>query len=210
MGKLNPANAITIARVAGVYLAVLLIYFGKSYVSGFAAVFLILLNFLLDSADGYVSRKLKVATRAGAFLDILADRIVELTLFVVFSDLGLVPLWVPLVLLARGLVTDSIRGAEFSRGGKVPYKIGYSKLGKFLVSSRLMRELSGISKAAAFTLLALLCTAAKYFPDSDFLARGLLSPLTNLSVLAAVAVNILRGLPVILESGKLFLSSPKS
>ena len=111
------ANFITIFRVflmfIGVYLIVAQQYNSTAYLW---ALLLTILAFALDGLDGYVARKFHEESKFGALLDIMSDRIVENTYWVVFAVMSWLPVWFPLVALTRGFVTDTIRSAAMEKG----------------------------------------------------------------------------------------------
>ncbi|HFE65010.1 MAG TPA: CDP-alcohol phosphatidyltransferase family protein, partial [Caldithrix sp.] len=69
------ANIITLGRIVLVFLVILL--FQAGFYIRLIAVALTILVIWLDSLDGYVARKLGVASDFGALFDITGDRIVE-------------------------------------------------------------------------------------------------------------------------------------
>jgi CDP-diacylglycerol---glycerol-3-phosphate 3-phosphatidyltransferase len=133
------ANFITLAR-----LPLLLLVVGLLFVPSFGVrlmgLGLLIILFLLDWFDGYVARLRNEATELGAVLDIALDQSVENVLWITFTYLGMVPLWVPIVFLIRSFVVDGIRGVALARG-KSGFGMMHSPLGRFLVGSRFMRAL---------------------------------------------------------------------
>src|SRR5690242_10134383 len=71
-----------------------------------AAFFLTLLLIWMDGLDGYVARRRKENLKLGAVVDILADRVVETSYWIVFAKFGWVPLWVAILVSARGILVD--------------------------------------------------------------------------------------------------------
>ena len=110
----------------------------------------------MDKFDGYFARKLNQATKFGSIFDIAGDRIIEITFWMVFADLKLIPVWVPIVILTRGILTDSIRYYALSKD-KTPFgkeSMMKSRLTEFIVGSDFMRAIANI-KILAFILLIL-------------------------------------------------------
>ncbi|MGH7504259.1 MAG: CDP-alcohol phosphatidyltransferase family protein, partial [Longimicrobiales bacterium] len=68
----------------------------------------------MDALDGWAARRWNEVSEAGALFDIAGDRIVELALWTFFAirtgptGQPLVPLWVPLVMITRTVITDLI------------------------------------------------------------------------------------------------------
>ena len=76
------ANIITLGRIILVF-GVVFLFQGGFYLR-WVAVALTILVIYLDSLDGYVARKLGVASDFGALFDITGDRIVE-HIYLIFS-----------------------------------------------------------------------------------------------------------------------------
>ncbi|RLE39203.1 CDP-alcohol phosphatidyltransferase family protein [Candidatus Woesearchaeota archaeon] len=200
----SPANIITTTRLILLFVLVIFLYLNKN-ITNLISLGLIVIILLLDTLDGYVARKLKCETKIGSVYDIAADRIVENVLWIVFTGLGLIPIWIPIIVLTRGFITDSIRSYAMSLG-KTPYKIKYSKLGGFIITSLFMRGFYGAAKAVSFFLLILIITMQNY-TQVNFIA--ILLPYVNIAtkivVYLTVILCIIRGIPVITESKKLFI-----
>jgi CDP-diacylglycerol--glycerol-3-phosphate 3-phosphatidyltransferase len=149
------ANLITLAR-----LLLLLIVVGLAYLPPggwqFVGFVLVILIFVGDGLDGYVARKRNETTLFGALFDIAGDRIVELTLWIVAADLDLVPIWVVLVFVSRGVIVDTIRSSQSVAQEVAPFSTLHSKMGRFLVSSKFVRILYSAAKASAFSGLMML------------------------------------------------------
>ncbi len=105
---MNVANLITILRFPLLVVVVLLLYFGGA-VGQLIDAPLIVVLILMDSLDGVVARRRGEQTLIGSALDIAADRAVEIVLWVVYAQLGLIPVVIPLTVIIRGALTDTIR-----------------------------------------------------------------------------------------------------
>lgn len=57
-----------------------------------------------DFLDGYAARRLQSTTRAGAYIDPVADKALLVTAFVCLGYVGAVPLWLVVLVLGRDLV----------------------------------------------------------------------------------------------------------
>lgn len=65
--------------------------------------------FGLDAVDGIIARKRNGTSEIGAVLDIVADRVIENTFWIYFTAMGLIPSWMPIVVMTRGILTDRLR-----------------------------------------------------------------------------------------------------
>ncbi len=192
------ANLITLSRLILLFLVVWISYqpIGAWQLASF---FLIILIFVSDGLDGYIARKRNETTLFGALFDIAGDRVAELTLWVVAADLNLVSIAVPIVFIIRGVVVDTIRSSSSVSRGLAPFALMQSAVGKFLVAGKFMRILYAVVKACAFCGLFLLRPLPRALPEFWAYVGGPVVVLTYAFVYMAVALCILRGLPVVVE-----------
>jgi CDP-diacylglycerol--glycerol-3-phosphate 3-phosphatidyltransferase len=198
---MNIANLITIMRFPLLVLVVLLLYFGGT-VGRLAAAPLVIALILMDTLDGVVARRRGEQTLIGSTLDIAADRAVEVVLWGVYTHLGLLSAVIPITVVIRGALTDSIRGIALQHGYSA-HSMMRSRWGRRLVVSSYMRSSYGVAKAVAFTLLALalgLKTGGYAIWHSVWIGAAAISWI-------ALALCIVRGLPVIIEAPRLFQSA---
>jgi CDP-diacylglycerol--glycerol-3-phosphate 3-phosphatidyltransferase len=147
------ANIITLVRIALAFVTIYL--YGLDYRLAFTAFALTIVVIYLDALDGVVARKFGVSSDFGALLDITGDRIVENIYWIYFTTIGMVTIWIPVVVIARGFLTDTVRSVAFSEG-KTPFgekTMMQSPITRSLVSSRVSRGLYGVSKAVVFCYL---------------------------------------------------------
>lgn len=184
------ATWITLARFPLLLVVVLALYLGSGPLR-LAGAALLFVGLMLDTVDGMVARRTGATSLAGSVLDIAADRTYELVLWVCFADLGLLPVAIPLVIIARTTVTDAVRSVGVARG-EAPFDQARGRVGRFLVGSSWMRTAYASGKVAAFCGLALAQAMGE---------RGapLLPPLRLVARLVA-GLCVVRGLPVVLGS----------
>ena len=203
------ANSITLIRI--VLSVVVVVMFGMNFEWRMAAIVLTIIVFYMDSLDGYITRKLGVASDFGALFDITGDRIVEHVYWIFFTAVGLVSVWVPIIFIARSFLVDTIRSVAFSKEGKTPFgekSMMRSSLTRYLTSSRSMRGLYGFIKVFVFMLLGGILILETNHPSivrwipPEFQQN--LTVFTHWIVWITVAMNLLRGLPVIWD-GKYYL-----
>ena len=192
------ANLVTLSRLVLLLLVVWLSYLPPSPWA-FASFFLIIFIFVSDGLDGYIARKRNETSLFGALFDIAGDRIVELTLWIVAADTDLVPIWVPLVFIIRGVIVDTIRSSDAVSRGVAPFSLMRSPLGKFIVAGKFVRTLYAVVKASAFAGLALQRPFPVVFPELWSHVGETLTGLTYFFVYTSVVLCVARGLPVIAE-----------
>ena len=160
---------------------------------------LIIINILLDGLDGKIARARNETTVFGAVFDIAADRIIEITLWLILAELGAVSIWIAIIFVTRGILVDSLRKHHADQG-KLPFSIMRTPLGKFLVASRTMRFAIGFIKLITFSWLFFLIPAAEIWPQIFIIHHDLFNYVSNILVYTAVTISLVRGIPVILEA----------
>jgi phosphatidylglycerophosphate synthase len=190
------ANWITISRFPLLALFLVALYTSGPQVR-LALVLVLFLLLMLDTVDGQVARARNQTSLLGSVLDIAADRANELALWVAFSDLGLIPILIPLTVILRTVLTDSFRSIGVGQG-QAPFDQHRSSFGRFLVKSGWMRTSYSVSKVLAFCGLTLALALSGY-PAGSGEAR--LAPIVHQIFVAvswvAATICVLRGLPVI-------------
>ncbi|MCO5214688.1 MAG: CDP-alcohol phosphatidyltransferase family protein [Thermomicrobiales bacterium] len=198
------ANAITIGRLVLLFVVVYLIYHGSVQVITLCML-LLLLVIAADGIDGWVARKRNETSTFGAVFDIAGDRIVENTLWIVFSDLSLIPVWVPILVISRGFIVDGLRALSMQEGMTAfgEKNMMRSPLTTWLTAGRFMRGFFGYAKALAFVFLCGL-QAWEHHDTTDTFLGSLYSMdwyryLGWTLVWLAVALTVIRGIPVIVD-----------
>lgn len=97
---LNVPNAITLARIALVPVMAYFL-FNEAYE---IALPLFAVVALTDFADGYIARRLKLASAFGARLDPIADKLSMFVATVLLAWHALLPLWLAVAIVARDIV----------------------------------------------------------------------------------------------------------
>ena len=199
--KENLANIVSIARIFVAYGAIALLFIHTTW-AYLLAFILTAIAFAMDGLDGYIARKLNQSSEWGSVLDILGDRIVEISYWTVFAVLGWISIWFPLVCVARAFTTDGIRSVALSKGftafgDKTMQKTAW---GKFICASRFMRISYAVAKVAAFMLLIVV-----YTPGMELWSgTPILHTITMALAWIAIIFCVVRAIPVVAESGRLF------
>ncbi len=195
------ANIISISRIFFVFVAVALLYFKNSNVAYITSFTLTVLAFALDGLDGYVARKFHEESKLGSVLDIMGDRIAEYAYWIMLSHLGWVPVVFPIIVVTRGVITDSLRSIAMERG-----LIAFGKgsmledpVCQWLCGAKPMKIGYAVAKAVAFALYIL--ANIPYMPE---FAACCMILIAAVSAEIAIILCVLRGIPVVLESRKFF------
>jgi CDP-diacylglycerol--glycerol-3-phosphate 3-phosphatidyltransferase len=207
------ANLITVGRLVLLFGVILMIY-REPVALAWLSMALIIVVFAGDGLDGWVARKRNSTSQFGAVFDIAGDRIVETVLWVVFADLRLVPVWVPLAVVVRGGVVDALRSLSYAEGMTAfgEQNMMRSAITRWLTAGRFMRGLYGWSKGAGFVFLTGLAGYVRPESAGTTLAALYDQPAARafgwLWVWLSVALLIVRGLPVIIDAVPAIWSAP--
>jgi CDP-diacylglycerol--glycerol-3-phosphate 3-phosphatidyltransferase len=192
-------NLITLLRLLLAFLCIALFHAGA--IAGVAALVLLFVVIALDGVDGYVARRQGSTTEVGAAFDIAADRIVESVFWIFFAAEGLISFWIPVIVIARGGITDFLRSIAFAKGQTAfgEKTMMQSRWGRLLVGSRASRAAYGIVKCAAFLSLGGWLLLRQTHIDLSTLRIGAL----GLAVITVVFC-LVRGVPVMVEGARFF------
>ena len=113
--RLNTPNVITVARIAVAPIVGILIL-QDGVVLRWAAFLLFVVAALSDVVDGRLARSGKAITRFGQLLDPAADKLLVLMTFVPLYWIGLLPLWLVILVLAREVAITAFRRYALSHG----------------------------------------------------------------------------------------------
>ncbi|MGE0095834.1 MAG: CDP-alcohol phosphatidyltransferase family protein [Alphaproteobacteria bacterium] len=159
---------------------------------------LLVLIIALDGIDGYVARRRGETSSFGSVFDIMVDRIVENVICLVLAYLDLLPLWVAILFLTRGIVVDSIRYRAVAEGETV-FGMMRSRWGRLLVAGRFARGLYGALKLVTFGWLFLIQPWPMLYPEFWSIWNTAIVTGGNVLVFATVIMCIARAVPVIIE-----------
>lgn len=203
------ANLLTILRMILCIVAIEFLFTGRPEL----AVRALLLTFIvvvLDGIDGIVARAMNEQSKFGAVFDIIGDRVVENLYWIAFAFVGWIGIWVPMVVVTRGILTDGLRSIALSQGYTAfgDKTMMQNKFMHFLTASRVSRAVYGIAKVLAF-----LAVIVANIPNVEYLdiltleqyqvyeeIQPQLIFIANILVYITVVMCIIRGLPVLIES----------
>lgn len=187
------ANFITIFRVFLMFIGVYLIMaFEGNFNAYLWTLILTILAFSLDGVDGYIARKFHEESKLGALLDIMSDRIVENTYWIIFAVMGWLPVWFSLVALTRGFVTDTIRSAAMEKG-LTPFGMQRNPICKWITGSKFMRITYAVAKVLAF--IVIIAGKIPNIPNAETIEA-----VGYWLAVIAIVFCVVRGLPVVIEA----------
>lgn len=145
---MNLANKITIFRVILVPLFMIVLYSNSKYSTYFAAIIFTFAS-LTDTLDGYIARSRKLITNFGKFADPLADKILVSAALISLVDLGRIPGWVVVIIIAREFTITGFRTIAASQG----ITIAASSLGKIKTITQLIAIIAILINNYPFALI---------------------------------------------------------
>lgn len=211
------ANLLTILRMILAVLAIEFLFTGNPSLC-ITSVFLTLFVIILDGLDGVVARALNEQSKFGSVFDILGDRVVENLYWIAFAVIGWVGVWVPMVVVTRGILTDGLRSIALSQGYTAfgSDTMMKNKFCHFLTASRFSRAVYGVAKTLVFLMLII-----AYIPNLEYynpmpvelyqlfaFNQPVLIKIADVLVYVTVGMCIIRGLPVLFESRR-FIENEK-
>lgn len=106
---MNLPNKLTILRVVLIpfFLVALMvdaILYGK-----WIALFIFIVASITDTLDGQIARKRNLVTNFGKFMDPLADKLLVCSAMIAMIDLGRIPAWVVIIIIAREFIISGFR-----------------------------------------------------------------------------------------------------
>ena len=122
---MNLANKLTILRIILVPIMVIIPFFGiQGEIWGIPITYLIINGIFIiasitDKLDGTIARKRNEITTFGKFADPLADKILVLAAMMMLVEIGRIPAWIPIVVVAREFIVSGYRLIAVEKGGQV-------------------------------------------------------------------------------------------
>ena len=192
--KMNLANKLTIFRIILVPVMAIIPYFNlKGDFLGLPLTYffmelIFIVASITDKLDGYIARSRNQVTTFGKFLDPLADKILVLTAMVLLVELGKIPAWIPIIVLAREFIVSGYRLVAVEKGGQV---IAASIWGKLKTVTQMIAIILVMFDKNSFwdcfkggltgadyvinlisTILLLISVVATIFSGADYLKSG--------------------------------------
>ena len=107
---MNLPNKLTVLRVVLVPFFVAALLISKSVEPmKWAALVLFIVASLTDLLDGKIARKYNLVTTFGKFMDPLADKVLTISGMICLIELGRIPSWIVVIIVARELIISGFR-----------------------------------------------------------------------------------------------------
>lgn len=132
VAKAKPFNipmALTWSRIAFIPLIVGVFYLPESVLStsmqNLCACVMFVIAAVTDALDGYIARNYNMATRKGAFLDSVADKLVVCSAIVALLAFDRVPMIVALIIVGREITVTALREWMAKIGASAAVKVNW-------------------------------------------------------------------------------------
>lgn len=108
---MNLPNKLTILRVIMIpfFVLFLMLQGGANQTLRMIALVIFVVASLTDLLDGKIARKHNLVTNFGKFMDPLADKLLVCSALICFVELGQLPAWVVLIIVAREFIISGFR-----------------------------------------------------------------------------------------------------
>lgn len=116
---MNLPNKLTLSRI---FLAFAFVgfLFGHGLIFKVLALATFILASLTDMLDGYIAKRRNEMTDFGRLMDPIADKVLVLSAFVSFVELGIIPAWMVIIIIFREVAITGLRLFALSQGRVIP------------------------------------------------------------------------------------------
>lgn len=121
----NMPNLLSFSRILATILVFALILANQPW-SFLIATVIFFLASMTDLLDGYLARRYHLVSPLGIFLDLTADKVFVSAILVAYVQIGLVPAWIVVIIIAREFLVTGLRSFASAKGTVIPA----GKLGK--------------------------------------------------------------------------------
>src|SRR5215471_8395481 len=115
----NAPNLLSSSRIAATILVFALVLVNQPWAFLLATVVFFLAS-LTDLLDGYLARRYQIVSPLGVFLDLTADKVFVSAILVAYVQLGLVPAWIVVIIIAREFLVTGLRSMAAAKGTVIP------------------------------------------------------------------------------------------
>lgn len=134
---MNLPNKITIARVFMIPLFLIVFLVPGIPAANYIAAGIFIIACLTDALDGHLARKYQLITNFGKFADPLADKLLVCSALICFVELGRVPAWIIIIIIAREFIISGFRLVASDNG----VVIAASYIAKFKTTAQMIMSI---------------------------------------------------------------------
>ena len=113
---MNLPNKLTILRAIMIPFFLIAMLWSAIPYGNWVALVIFGLASLTDMLDGKIARKYNMITNFGKFMDPLADKLLVCSAFIAFVDIGRIPSWIVIIIIAREFIISGFRLVAANNG----------------------------------------------------------------------------------------------
>ena len=146
---MNLPNKLTMFRVILIPIFVVFLLVDITSYDKWIALAIFIIASLTDLLDGKIARKYNLVTNFGKFMDPLADKLLVCSAMICLVELGRIPAWIVIVIIAREFIISGFRLIASDNG----VVIAASYWGKFKTTFQMVMICLMIADIAEISLL---------------------------------------------------------
>lgn len=151
---MNLPNKLTLLRVIMIPFFVLFLLVQITTFDKWIALAIFIAASLTDFLDGHIARKYNLITNFGKFMDPLADKLLVCSALVCFVEMGKLPAWMVIIIIAREFIISGFRLIASDNG----VVIAASYWGKFKTTFQIIMICLLIADIAAIAVITTIIT----------------------------------------------------
>mgnify|MGYP000856601380 FL=1 len=113
--NLNLPNKLTVIRIFAIPIFLFFLYVSKG-IFKFLPLLIFAAAAVTDAIDGHIARRDNLITDFGKFMDPLADKLLTLSAFIAFVEIGYLSSWVVVLIISREFLVSGFRILAASKG----------------------------------------------------------------------------------------------
>lgn len=146
---MNLPNKLTILRVAMIPFFIVFLLIPITPYDNWIALAIFIVASITDLLDGKIARKYNLVTNFGKFMDPLADKLLVCSALICLIELGRIPAWMVIVIIAREFIISGFRLVASDSG----VVIAASYWGKFKTTFQMVAVCLLIADIAALQIV---------------------------------------------------------
>lgn len=146
---MNLPNKLTMLRVILIPVFVVFMLANITPVDKWIALAIFVVASLTDLADGKIARKYNLVTNFGKFADPLADKLLVCSAMIALIELGRIPAWIVIIIIAREFIISGFRLIASDNG----VVIAASYWGKFKTTFQMIMVILMIADISALSII---------------------------------------------------------
>ncbi len=147
-----------------------------------------------DFVDGYLARKNNQVTNFGKFLDPIADKLLVLTALIMLVETGIIPAWIPIIVIAREFLVSGIRMLAAGEGT--------------VIAASMLGKIKTVSQMVAISLALIEVNPFMYFLGGTLTSFSLiLNVLMSIAMIVSVIATIYSGVDYLVKSKDIVLKN---